>query len=632
MSPSEILIVEDESIVALDLEARLVRMGYQVVGIAFSGEEAIRLAAQNRPTLVLMDIRLRGGMDGVETAAQIRARYGIPVAYLTAYADEPTLQRAKVTEPLGYLVKPFEERDLRSTIEMALYRIEMERSAKIHVTRLEQVVSTVPDGVVLLDAQFRILLTNAKARICLADLDATTVDGSLVSIGGVPIKDLRSNPRDATWHEISLSGTIPRTFETILTPTVSHTAELSLQSKEWVLVIREVTRERQMQLRAAVQDRLAAVGQFAAGIAHDFNNILASIMLSPYVIMRYEPNLSPRAKERLGVIADEAKRASNLISQILDFSRASEMETHAVDLRPLLKELSKMLERVLPDNITLKFVYGDDSYVVEGDPTRLHQLMMNLIVNARDAMPEGGVVAVELTRLSRSEVSLECKSEASEWIRISVSDTGTGISPDNLSHIFEPFFTTKPIGRGTGLGLAQVYGIVQQHEGCIDVDSLLGRGTTFSVYLPSSQQFSSLEGPLGSAQADLAPGRQQTVLLVEDSETVRESLCQVLELLNYRVLTAANGREALAITEQPTAKVDLVVSDLSMPSMGGVEMCRELRRRKNPASVLIFTGYASDETRAELEALGVTNVIAKPVQISQLVSAVERALSESLSS
>ncbi len=623
MSTSRILIVEDEGIVALDMQSRLKRLKYQVVGIASTGEQALNLAGQHQPQLALMDIRLQGGMDGIETARQLRARYGIPVVYLTAYADEATLQRAKLTEPLGYLIKPFEERELYSTIEMALYKIEMETKFRTHAARLERVVSTVPEGVALLDDEFRVLLTNARAAAHLADLAGVSVGDILNRLGDYSIEQLAYAPDNESWHEINMAGASPRVFEAIVSPTQPNPEDLSHESSEWVLLLREVTSEREVKERIQLQDRLAAVGQFAAGIAHDFNNILASIILAPFLIEKMDPNLSTRSKERLRTIAQEAKRASDLIKQILDFSRASAMEMQPFDLRPLLKELAKMLDRILPDNVSLKLVYRPDTYLVNGDSTRILQLLMNLVLNARDAMPYGGELHIELAKIFDEDLHSGGTSQDATWIRISVSDNGIGIHPDALPHIFEPFFTTKAAGKGTGLGLAQVYGIVQQHGGYLDVTSALGQGTTFTAFLPALLPAAEADVQSDDKDHSLVLGQQQTILLVEDNAAARQSLSEILELSNYRVLTASNGLEALAILEKPDNQVSMILSDLVMPEMGGLDLSREIRRRNLPVNITIMTGYMSDDMLGELKSLAITDYLTKPITVKQLLQAVD---------
>jgi len=621
---TSILIVEDESIVALDLQFRLNRLGYQVVGIANSGEEALQLAETYQPDLTLMDIRLKGPVDGIDTAQELRKRQDAPIVYLTAYADEATLQRAKQTEPYGYLVKPFEERELHSTVEMAIYKITSERQQKTHAARLQKIMATVPEGVVLLDADQRIVLANVKALEFLLTLANVQIGDVVTHLGPYTIEQLLHFSNDDGWHEFQSTGIPLRIFEVNITRVQTDTAhDPDDVSGEHVLVLRDVTVDREIRDRIQVQDRLAAVGQFAAGIAHDFNNILASIMLQPYIIQRQEGTLRPRSLECLENITQQAERGAELIQQLLDFSRSSALEMHPFDLVPLLKELTKMLERLLPANIDLQLSIASDEYKVKGDPTRTLQLLMNLASNARDAMPNGGELQIDLTRTTGDNLDAN---SLGDWVRIQVRDTGSGIHPEILPHIFEPFFTTKAAGKGTGLGLAQVYGIVQQHGGQINIHSQLGQGTTFSIYLPALNDDTYSDLHASDEPGMLPTGQKELILLVEDNTAIGNSLSEVLQLSNYRVLTTDNGHAALEMIEQVDTPINLIISDLAMPDMGGLELCQELRRRQLNIPVLILSGYVSEATLTELRVLGVVDYLAKPVDIEILLGQVHEAL------
>jgi len=394
-----------------------------------------------------------------------------------------------------------------------------------------------------------------------------------------------------------------------------------------------VTREREIQRRAQQQERLATVGQLAAGIAHDFNNIMATIVLYAQMSSRAE-GLSARDRERLVTINQQAKHATNLIRQILDFSRRAVLERQPLDLSPLLKEHVELLERTLPENIEIVLDYGPDEYTVNADPTRVQQVMMNLGLNARDAMPEGGNLRFELERIQvqAGESPPLPEMEAGEWVQVTLSDTGTGIPPDVLPHIFDPFFTTKAPGKGSGLGLAQVHGIVKQHEGEIDVESQVGQGTTFTIYLPALPvhpvEAVTLELPA------LAKGQGETVLVVEDDASTRKALVDSLELLNYRGLEAADGREALAVLEQPPPQagggkregIALVLSDVVMPGMGGVALLHALRQRGLTMPVVMLTGHPLERELESLRAQGMSDWLPKPPSLEQLAKVVARAL------
>jgi CheY-like chemotaxis protein len=387
----------------------------------------------------------------------------------------------------------------------------------------------------------------------------------------------------------------------------------------------QTLRDTQAQLIHA--EKMSAIGQLAAGIAHDFNNIMAVITLYTSASLRI-PHLSPDIQERLLAINRQAKRASNLIQQILDFSRRAVLERRPMDLVPFLREQVRLLERTLPESIKITVAYGSDDHMIFADPTRMQQVVMNLALNARDAMPEGGELHFELARIrveDEEEPPLP-EVKAGEWVRLSATDTGTGIPPDALPHIFEPFFTTKAPGKGSGLGLAQIHGIVKQHEGEIGVESQMGQGTTFHIYLPTLP-VPQPEPLILEAQA-LVKGQGETLLVVEDNPAARKALVDSLEQLDYLVLAAENGQEALAIFEQRSQEIALVLSDVVMPELGGVALLRALRQRDPTVPVVMLTGHSMKEELDRLRAQGLNAWMPKPPSLEQLAQVVAQVLAE----
>lgn len=353
-----------------------------------------------------------------------------------------------------------------------------------------------------------------------------------------------------------------------------------------------VRKLRETQQRLVQQERLAAVGQLAAGIAHDFNNILAVIVLYTQLLQR-TADLRPGEQQRLQTIVEQSRRATHLIQQILDFSRQSMIEKRPLALVPYLKEIEKLLQRTLPETIHVRFQHDDKDYLVYADATSLQQLMMNLAVNSRDAMPEGGELHLSLAevQVTEPEPMGPVDLPPGQWVLLRVSDTGHGMPHGVQKHIFEPFFTTKPTGEGTGLGLAQAYGIVKQHAGFIFCDSEVDQGATFRIYLPAISQ---VEAPVDVGREAPPQGAGETVLLVEDSDLTRTALLDILQALNYQVITAVNGVEAKAILAQNSA-IDLVISDVVMPEMGGVALANWLKEHYPGIKLLLMTGYAMDK-------------------------------------
>jgi signal transduction histidine kinase len=371
------------------------------------------------------------------------------------------------------------------------------------------------------------------------------------------------------------------------------------------------------------QERLAAIGQLTGGIAHDFNNLLTSIILSVQ-ILQGKPHLPPDLLPGLDAILEESRRAAKLVQQILDFSRRAMMDTRPIDLVSFVEKTFDILKRTLPEHIHLVLERQARECVVEADPTRIQQVLLNLATNARDAMPEGGELLVSLSRIHArqgTEPPLE-EMRAGEWVCMAVSDTGSGIAPEIQPHIFEPFFTTKPVGQGTGLGLAQVYGIVRQHEGYVGLETTVGKGTTFRIYLPAYQ-----EGIEKAEKESILPpqGQGETILLVEDEERLKKIGQEILHSLGYRVLAATNGREALKVY-QAAESVDLVITDVVMPEMGGKRLLQELKKITPYVKALAITGYVVHKDLEELKAIGFLDVVHKPFDVETLAQIVRQAL------
>lgn len=513
----------------------------------------------------------------------------------------------------------------QAAIAVANARLHAETRALLKRSRqqariVQQVVDTVPDGLLLLDPQNEVVVANPVAQAFLESLDAQSDDNSLISLGGEPLANLLQSPAgDRPYHELVVEGPQRRIFELS-----AQQMEVEPLAGGWVLVLHEATHERAQSAYLQAQDRLATVGQLAAGIAHDFNNILAVIVL--YAQTLQHADIAAKDRERLRAIYQQAQRASSLISQILDFSRRSVVERQPLELLPFLQDLSQMLQRTLPETITLDLQVEHADAVVNVDPTRLQQALMNLALNARDAMPQGGALRITLSHHDKSWKPPLPDMAPGDWIAISVGDSGSGISADVLPHIFEPFFTTKAPGQGTGLGLAQVYGIVKQHDGFIDVHSPPGHGATFKIYLPAFEP-----APASPADPQPSPSNEagELILVVEDEPAIQNVVGEILELLNYRVLLASDGLEALQIYDEAADDIDLVLSDMVMPNMDGANLYRALREKNSDIKMVLFTGYPLDQTgKTFVEEEGVA-WIQKPFTAEALDAIIRQTLDDS---
>ena len=490
---------------------------------------------------------------------------------------------------------------------------------RAQMLRVQHIIDTVPEGVLLLDGEGRVRLANPAAERALFVLANVGVGDVVTHLGGRPLQELlTSPPTHGLWHEVKVNR---HTFELIARP-----MENGSQTEDWVMLIRDVTREREITGRIHQQERLAAVGQLAAGIAHDFNNIMATIILYTQMVVK-APELPERDKEWLEVVIDQAKHASHLIQQILDFSRRAVFERQPLDLLPLIKEQIQILRRTLPEHIEIVLHYEDEAYVVHADPTRMQQVLTNLALNARDAMPDGGKLSITLRRRSvfdRQNTPVYGM-QTGQWVELVVKDTGVGIPPSILNHVFEPFFTTKSPDQGSGLGLPQVYGIVDAHKGHIDVQSQVGKGTTFTIYLPSTNEQAVY--PLDNGESSpLIKGRGEVILVVEDNEQTLSAVMGSLEMLQYHPIPAANGQEALDILSQQQDEIALILSDVVMPQMSGVALLRALQERQIDTPVVMMTGHPQEQTLDALREQEIRDWIVKPPTLERLAEAVARGL------
>jgi len=511
------------------------------------------------------------------------------------------------------------------TIENA--RLFDESQALLEQTRrqadqLEQVMDVIPDGVLLLDAEQRIVRANGAGKAYVAQLADVQVGQHLVRFGRVPLEELTKAGSLATsWHE--LTSVEPHgVFEASAKPIGEPD-----QRGGWLVLLRNVTAERKQEGYLRAQERLATVGQLAAGIAHDFNNTMAIISLYTQLVTRTS-EMRDSDRQRLNIIQGQAQRASELIRQILDFSRQSVVEKRPIDFLPFVRESVRSLRQGLPEEIELETVFDEEDYLTMGDSGRLLQVINNLASNAAEAMPDGGLLIFKLEKLdlASGERFPLPDMTAGRWIRLTVQDNGQGIPAADLDRVFEPFYTTKPIGTGTGLGLAQVYGIVKLHDGFINVESRVGRGTTFTIYLPAFKPQEKQPAQTGDDASYTGSG--ETILIVEDDKATREALAEYLTALNYFVITAGNGRDALQIFNEFEAGIQLVLTDMVMPVMDGATLFARLKETGTGVKLIAITGYPLDAGIIDLLEQEAVSFIQKPLRVEEVARAVKEALAE----
>jgi len=748
-----ILIAEDDAILALRIRKTIESMGYEVAGLAATGEDAVRMAEELRPDVALMDVRLRGEMSGVAAAASIHQQAGTPVIFVTAYSDGALIEEASRTGPYAYLTKPIRDRELYASIETALYRSRTDRTLA-HLNRVlrsvrdvNQLITREQDPERLLEQACDILLrTSSYAFVWIVERDAdrgrlrvaaqagTTPQLAELSDadGETPFVDVlqtatplvrrelpppttgcvaivpmlhagrvhgclcvHATPPDAfdadeidlllelagdlafalraleeaqcrqqaeraleeshenwrrlveyqpTGNVVHRDGTIlyanqaclrivgasgqpdvlgrhvlafvhedsrafvsarleelsrggpPGTAEVTLLRSgsepvrVEMTSHLvtyrglpAIQSVFWDVTDRRRTEE---QLRRA--QKLDSVGRLAAGIAHDFNNMLQGI-LGHADLLKNRLHASDARAEHVQEILSAAQRCSELSRQLLAFSRCQVLELRVVDLRDVVKRMAGLLRGTLREDVRLRVLVSPQPCLVKADVGQLEHVLMNLAVNAQDAMPNGGTLAIEVASGPASpRGTLAIDDPPGPCVALIVSDTGCGMDAATREHAFEPFFTSKEPGKGTGLGLAMVHGIVKQHGGSIQLESAVGAGATFTICLPAAM--GDVAEPAG-APVSSGPMGTETVLVVEDTAAVLNVTVTVLRRHGYTVLAADSGRAALARLEAHGGGVDLLLTDVVMPDMNGKELAALVSARVPAVKVLFMSGH-----------------------------------------
>lgn len=393
---------------------------------------------------------------------------------------------------------------------------------------------------------------------------------------------------------------------------------------QFVAIRYDITEKKVTEQQLLRAQRMESIGTLAGGIAHDLNNILSPILMSVDMLMLGD--IDPETRRWLEVIRENAERGASLVRQVLTFARGMEGERIPVQVRHIVKDLVKVLQETLPKSISLRSEIAPDLKMINADPTQVHQVLMNLCINARDAMPAGGSLVLTARNITLDEnyARIHLDASAGNYVLLSVSDSGHGMTEEVMKRIFDPFFTTKPIGKGTGLGLATSQSIVKSLDGFINVYSEIGNGTQFTLYIPALETERS-ESELPFAQ-HLPRGKGQTVLVIDDEDNIREITRTTLQRFGYGVLAAGDGAEALAVYAQNSDSVALVLTDMTMPVIDGISLITTLRKMSPKQPIVAMSGLMNADQIAELKRLGVNHFLTKPFSAESLLNAVKESL------
>jgi len=632
----------------------------------FQGKDALVAVSEavtaGRPfAMAFVDVRMPPGWDGIETTARLwQADPDLQIILCTAYSDYSWKEmhaRIGATDRMVILKKPFDAIEVMQLANALAEKWALLQQTRIKLHDLEQVVNERTRELQTSNGQLRD--TEGKLKHFLSKNPAVLYSlkfeaGSLVpswvsdnftSFTGRKIEDWYQQAPERNYVEEEDRRTVSDSLKTLLAQ--DH---VSLQYRirrrdgvvRWVRDDRQllrdhaeqpveivgcwtdITERKQLEEQLHQSQKMEAFGQLAGGVAHDFNNLLT--VIQGYVCMLQAKDCTAEHRTTgLASIAKAADRASNLTRQLLTFSRRQLFQPKTLDLNEVVASTSQILQRLVGESITLETQYMSGDASITADQHMLEQVLINLAANARDAMPKGGqlVVSTSVCEIDSGQACQQGRSRPGRHICLSVTDTGCGIAPEHLSRIFEPFFTTKDVGKGTGLGLASVYGIVKQHEGWIEALSNVGKGTTFRIFFPASSQPAISARPLTLVQP--ARGGSETILVVEDESSLRDLLCLTLRQHGYRVFTENSGAVALSSWSSRLDQIDLLLTDIVMPGgISGWELAGALQAEKPDLKAIYMSGYSIDVNNHAKN----VRFLAKPFDPDTLAQVVRACLDE----
>ncbi len=735
MKNTKIIIIEDELIIAKDLENTLITLGYEVLDIFISGEKFLLEYEKYNPDLILMDICLAGDLDGIETANLLNTKKNIPIIFLTANSETEKIERAKEVSPFGFLLKPYNKQELKATIEITLYKhklfIELENNEK----RFQIIVENSHDGIIITKTTGKIIFCNSKAKNEISKLqnkldekqiiqsilteeqwdffydelivqerekvgqiiDVKTDDDKVLKIEITCDKITLQNQQNLVFHLLDITDKYKsyhnlrmlataiqsideclyitdgqnnviyvnetfckkfeydffeilnkNIFDTIfryfnkeklihLQNTIKHSnwsREIELVSrtnkkipvsatisvindkhKYLVGVLRDISNELFLKKQINQVQRLESIGKLAGGIAHDFNNLLSIISGYTELMLTKTDKTDPNW-EFLDEIYNAGERAINLTRQLLLFSKTTVGEITTVNLNEIINNLYKMLNRLIGENIKLNINLTKDLKNISADKGQIEQVLMNLTINARDAIHDNinGQkqinIKTENVYLDEEFVKENIGLDIGNFIKLSIKDTGKGISKENIEKIFDPFFTTKSMEEGTGLGLSTVYGIVKKYNGAIFVNSKIDEGTLFDIYIPITQH----KNKKNNHNDKTFQKCSGTILIVEDTPSLLKLSEKMLKSLGFKTLSADTGEKAIAIAQEFKEEIDLVFTDLIMPNNNGVEIFHKIQNIHPNMKVLFTSGYDDKFLKTNHVEVNEKNFIRKPFE------------------
>lgn len=586
--------------------------------------QGLKAIAEFNFDIILLDLFLPDS-QGFTTFQQVRAESReLPIIVTTGLDDETLALRAVQEGAQDYLVKGQVSGEL--LVRSIRYAIERQR-AEQKIREQAALLDIATDAILVRDLQNRILFWNKGAERLYGWTYEEAIGKTTPELlyKGVPSQYDSAQQTlmiNGEWqgelNQITKAGR-----EIIVESRWALVRDQDNKPKSILVVSTDVTGKKQLEAQFFRAQRLESIGTLASGIAHDLNNILTPVLATAQLLQMKLTNLDERSQQMLQVLEANAKRGAELVKQVLSFARGVEGKQTTLQVKHLIREIHQIVQETFPKSIHVITEVPGQLWTTTGNATQLHQVLMNLCVNARDAMPSGGTLKIfaENLTVDATDARMNFDAKAGKYIAITVEDTGSGIPAEILDRIFEPFYTTKEVGKGTGLGLSTALGIIRSHHGFVTVSSTLGAGTQFKIFLPAVMAMS--RRTINTPEALI--GRNELILIVDDEAPVREVTKTSLETCNYRVLTAQDGVEAISIYAQHQDEIDLIIVDMMMPSMDGPTTIRTLQKINPDVKVIAVSGLLSNY-EPQTAQFGLQSFLPKPYTIEELLKAVDETL------
>ena len=629
----KILVVDNHPVMLKFMTELLEKEGHQVK-TAGSGLDALDILRIFIPDVIFVDL-IMPNIDGKKFCQIIRKIPGLKDVFLivlsaiaaeqnvnfTEFGANACIAKAPFNKMAKYIHAVMEQLSLVSSVSLTDQVMGFSDVFPRHITEelllvkrhFEAILSTMSEGILEITSEGRIVYANPAAIALIGILEETFLASNFTDLFKQTDGQMIKEQLMAINNQ---SKTIIRDFpvlingKQILLNILPVTDE---RHRTIIIILNDVSERKRMEAQLLQAQKMEAVGTLAGGIAHDFNNLLMVIQGNASLMLLNIDPFHPHYEMLLG-IEKQVQSGSKLTNQLLGYARKGKYEVKAIQLNQLVEETSKAFGRARKE-ITMHRQLADDLFPIEGDPGQIEQVLMNLFVNAADAMPEGGDLFLKTRNTSHRDIKGKLyQPKPGDYVLLTIVDTGIGMDPKTLERIFDPFFTTKELGRGTGLGLASVYGIIKGHDGYIDVESEKGQGTTFKIYLPASSGkiLETVKMP------DLLVKGTGTILLVDDEEEVLKVGKKFLKAMGYQVLTARDGKEAIEVHQKHKQSIDLVLLDIIMPYMKGGEVFDRLKEINPNVKVLLSSGYSIDGEATKILERGGKGFIQKPFDIKQL--------------